>query len=178
MPARPFPPPSLRPSRGWLPLPLPQRERNLLGTAFDWQSNARPASFDDVRQRHQALPANQLARVTAQYLRQQQAGAAAGNNNDASGGAGAVGGPAGGSSSGTAIVVKDSAAPPTGPGLPSSLLSRVEPFGYDREANEVCFHPRTPRCRFSHVQHICRDMMCIFLGARSMATRVCWRKME
>ncbi|CAM9632001.1 unnamed protein product [Scytosiphon promiscuus] len=110
------------------------RERNLLGTAFDWQSNARSASFEDVRQRHQALPANQLARVTAQYLRQQQAGAAAGNNDG--GGGGGAGADAVGSSSGTAIVVRDQATPSTGPGLARSLLSKVEPFGYDREANE------------------------------------------
>lgn len=108
----------------------PKRERNLLGTAYDWESNARPASFDDVRRRHQALPANQLARVTAQYLRQQQAGAAA----------------AAGSSSGTAIVVAEERPPSTtGPAVSRSLLSRVEPFGHDREANEVCTCTYIPR---------------------------------
>lgn len=98
-----------------------KRERNLLGVAYDWESNARPASFDDVRRRHQALPANQLARVTAQYLRQQQ-----------------LAGSATGSSSGTAIVVAEHPRSLSGPGAARSLLSRVEPFGHDREANEVC----------------------------------------
>lgn len=102
----------------------PKRERHLLGTAYDWESNARPASFDDFRRRHHALPANQLARVATQYLRQQHAGA-----------------PAQGGSSSTAIVVAEqqpsSSSPSTGPGVSTSLLSRVEPFGNDREANEV-----------------------------------------
>ena len=107
-----------------------KRERNLLGTAYDWESNARPASFDDVRRRHQSLPANQLARVTAQYLQQQQ--------QQQAGGAGAGAGLAeGGSSSGTAIVVAENPPALSGPGASRSLLSRVEPFGHDREANEV-----------------------------------------
>lgn len=112
----------------YLPSPPPppharvptKRERNLLGTAYDWESNARPASFDDVQRRHHALPANQLARVTAQYLRQQHEAAAAG------------------SSSGTAIEVTEERPPSTtGPAVSRSLLSRVESFGHDREANEV-----------------------------------------
>ncbi|CAN0109918.1 unnamed protein product, partial [Laminaria digitata] len=41
------------------------RERGLLGTAYDWESNARPASFDDVRRRHRTLPADQLVRVAS-----------------------------------------------------------------------------------------------------------------
>lgn len=115
-----------------LPAPLPslKRERNLLGTAYDWESNARPASFDDVRRRHQSLPANQLARVAAQYLRQQQQGGGGGGGGDGS--------VEGGSSSGTAIVVLENAPSLSAPGAPRSLLSRVEPFGHDREANEVC----------------------------------------
>ena len=116
--------PNVRPSPPLLSVFYPKRERHLLGTAYDWESNARPASFDDFRRRHHALPANQLARVATQYLRQQHAGA-----------------PAQGGSSSTAIVVAEqqpsSSSPSTGPGVSTSLLSRVEPFGNDREANEV-----------------------------------------
>lgn len=113
---------------------LCQREKNLLGIAYNWQGNARPASFDDVQRRHQALPADQLARVTAQYLRQQQAVAAATGTSTSCGGGGDA---AAGGSSGTAIVVQEQPPRLTGPGVSKSLLSRVEPFSEDREANEV-----------------------------------------
>ncbi|CAN0025533.1 unnamed protein product, partial [Ectocarpus fasciculatus] len=113
------------------------REKNLLGTAYNWEGNARPASFDDVQRRHQALPADQLARVTAQYLRQQQAVAAATDTSTSSGSGGGSGDASGGgSSSGTAIVVQEQPPPLTGPGVSRSLLSRVEIFSEDREANE------------------------------------------
>ncbi|CAM9453617.1 unnamed protein product, partial [Ectocarpus sp. 13 AM-2016] len=112
------------------------REKNLLGTAYNWEGHARPASFDDVQRRHQALPADQLARITAQYLRQQQAVAAATDTSTCGGGGGSGDAVAGGSSSGTAIVVQEQPPPLTGPGVSRSLLSRVEPFSEDREANE------------------------------------------
>ncbi|CAN0453197.1 unnamed protein product, partial [Ectocarpus sp. 12 AP-2014] len=111
------------------------REKNLLGTAYNWEGHARPASFDDVQRRHQTLPADQLARVTAQYLRQQQAVAAA-TDTSTSGGGGGSGDAVAGGSSGTAIVVQEQPLPLTGPGVSRSLLSRVEPFSEDRGVNE------------------------------------------
>ncbi|CAM9756967.1 unnamed protein product, partial [Choristocarpus tenellus] len=44
------------------------RERKLLGEAYDWQSNARPASFEDFHGRHKSLPGDQLGRLVSQYL--------------------------------------------------------------------------------------------------------------
>lgn len=88
-----------------------QCERNLLGTSYDWERNARPASFEDVRSRHRTLPPDQLARVATEYLRQAESAAS-------------------GEGDGAVQEIK-------GPAATRSLLSRVEPLDAGREANEV-----------------------------------------
>lgn len=120
-----------------------QRENNLLGVAYNWENDARPASFDDFRRRHLTLPGNQLAQITSEYLRQASLSAAAGAGSLRVGGSGAgVAGEAGAAAA-QAVVVDDEAAV-GGAGLGAagasgarSLLSKVEPLGVDREAIEV-----------------------------------------
>lgn len=101
-----------------------QRERGLLGTAYDWESNARPASFDDVRMRHRTLPADQLVRVASRYL--QQAGPPGSSINSGGGG-----------SLSLTIGARKEAAAAAGPAAVKSLLSRVDSCDHNREENEV-----------------------------------------
>lgn len=98
-----------------------QRERGLLGTAYDWESNARPASFDDVRMRHRTLPADQLVRVASRYLQQ----------------AGPPGSSSSNSSLSLTVGARKEAAAAAGPAAVKSLLSRVDSCDHDREESEV-----------------------------------------
>lgn len=104
-----------------------------MGAAYDWESNTRPASFDDFRRRYRALPGDQLARVTSAYLEQGAVGAQGS-------------GPTGEDDAPTATVVSagDGAAGPAGV---RSLLSRVEPSGVSREEHMVRLGTRFPSPR-------------------------------
>ncbi|CAM9615348.1 unnamed protein product, partial [Discosporangium mesarthrocarpum] len=75
------------------------RERKLLGDAYDWNGNARPASFDDLQRRHRSLPGDQLSRLLHKSLQGNGAGSTSGR----------------------------------GPASARSLLSRLAPFGEDRQ---------------------------------------------